>query len=138
MRSHRLVLSPVIDDIPRLLDWAETCCGSAGVTIDVTGKMALALEEAAANVIHHAFPETPPPHRLEVTLAIDGERVVAEIVDNGRPFDPSTAAEADTTLPLEERDAGGLGIHLIRRMMDRVAYRRIDGENRLLLEKARA
>ena len=137
MRSYRLVLSPVIDEIPRLLDWVETCCGDANVTTEITGKIALALEEAAANAIHHAFPGTPPPHRLEVALAIDAERVVAELTDNGRPFDPFTAAAADTASTLEEREAGGLGIHLMRHMMDRVVYRRVDGENRLLLEKTR-
>jgi anti-sigma regulatory factor (Ser/Thr protein kinase) len=137
MHSYRRVLSPVIDEIPRLLDWAETCCGDAGVTVEITRKIALALEEAAANVVHHAFAGTPRPHRLEVALVIDRERVVAEVVDNGQPFDPTAAAEPDTTSRLEEREAGGLGIHLMRRMMDRVDYRRVAGENRLLLEKTR-
>lgn len=60
------------------------------------------------------------------------------MIDNGQPFDPSAAPEADTSLPLDQRDPGGLGIRLIRRMMDRVEYQRVAGENRLQLEKARA
>jgi serine/threonine-protein kinase RsbW len=97
----------------------------------------LALEEAVANVINHAFAGVPAPHRIAVALAIEDDRVAAEIIDNGRPFDPSAAPEPDRTPPLESRDIGGLGIHLIRRMMDRVEYRRAAGENRLRLEKVR-
>jgi len=137
MPSHHLVLVPEIGEIPRLLDWVEKCCAEAGVDEGVVAKLSLALDEAAANVIDHAFSETPPPHRFEVTLTIDTERIAAELVDNGPAFDPLTAAEPDTAAAVEERDAGGLGVHLIRRMMDSVTYQRVDGENRIRLEKTR-
>jgi serine/threonine-protein kinase RsbW len=137
MVDHRLALAPDIAEIPRLLDWVETCCGNGAVAEDTAFRLALALEEAVANVIHHAFADMPPPHRIEVELAIGADRVSALVIDNGEPFDPSDAPEPNTTLPLEQRDPGGLGIRLIRRMMDRVDYRRVAGENRLRLEKAR-
>jgi anti-sigma regulatory factor (Ser/Thr protein kinase) len=137
MVDHRLALAPDIAEIPRLLDWVETCCGDAAVAHDTAFKLALALEEAVANVIHHAFAATPPPHRIAVELAIDAARVSALVIDNGRPFDPSAAPGPEANVPLDRRDPGGLGIHLIRRMMDRVDYRRVAGENRLRLEKAR-
>jgi anti-sigma regulatory factor (Ser/Thr protein kinase) len=104
---------------------------------DVVFKLTLALEEAVTNVIQHAFTGRPPPHRIEVALAIDAERIIAEIIDNGHAFDPSAAPEPDRAAPLEARDPGGLGIHLIRRMMDAVDYRRVAGENRLRLQKKR-
>jgi serine/threonine-protein kinase RsbW len=137
MVSHRLALAPDVAEIPRLLDWVETCCGDAGVGCDTVFKLSLALEEAIANVIHHAFARMPPPHRIVVSLSIDAERVRAEVIDNGRAFDPSAAPEPERNLTLEQRDPGGLGIHLIRRMMDRVDYHRVGGENRLRLEKLR-
>jgi serine/threonine-protein kinase RsbW len=137
MPSYHLALDPDLTEIPRLLDWVETCCGAAGVKGDIASKLALALDEAVANVINHAFADSPPPHHLAMTLTIDADRVAAEIVDNGGAFDPTGISEPDCTLPLASRDAGGLGIHLIRKMMDRVDYRRAAGENRLRLEKAR-
>jgi anti-sigma regulatory factor (Ser/Thr protein kinase) len=137
MPSHHLTLAPDIAEIPQLLDWVETCCGASGVGGDIANKLALALEEAAANVINHAFVDSPPPHHLAVMLTIDADRVAAEIIDNGKAFDPSAIPEPDRTLPLASRDPGGLGIHLIRKMMDRVDYHRVDGENRLKLEKVR-
>jgi serine/threonine-protein kinase RsbW len=137
MADHHLALPPDIAEIPRLLDWVETCCTAAAVGDDITCKMALALEEAVANTINHGFAETPPPHRVEVALTIDADCLRAEVIDNGKPFDPVAAPEPDKSAPLEARDPGGLGIHLIRKMMDRVDYRRTGDENRLLLEKRR-
>ena len=137
MPSHHLMLAPDIAEIPRLLDWVETNCAASAVSSGIASKLALALEEAAANVINHAFGGTQPPHRLAVTLTIDADRVTAEITDNGKAFDPSAIPEPDCMLPLAARDPGGLGIHLIRKLMDRVDYRRLDGENRLRLERAR-
>ena len=137
MPDHHLALAVDIAEIPRLLDWVEEACGEAGVDSEAVFKLSLALDEAVANVIHHAFAGIAPPHRIDVELTIDADRVVALVTDNGHPFDPATAAAPDQSQPLEDRDPGGLGIHLIRRMMDRVEYHRTDGENRLRLEKMR-
>lgn len=137
MAAYRLDISPDIAEIPRLIDWVEKCCGECGVADDTRSQLALALEEAVANVINHAFAPAPTPPRIAVELTIDSDRIAAEVIDTGRPFDPTASSEPDCAAPLESRDVGGLGIHLIRRMMDRVAYRRIAGENHLRLERRR-
>lgn len=137
MAEYRLDVTPDMAEIPRLLDWAEECCGECGVAGETPFRLALALEEAVANVINHAFAGVPTPPRIAVVLAIEDNSVAAEVIDNGRPFDPTAALEPDRASPLERRDVGGLGIHLIRRMMDRVQYRRVGSENRLRLEKRR-
>jgi anti-sigma regulatory factor (Ser/Thr protein kinase) len=136
MADYHIALQPDIAEIPRLLDWVETCCGEGGVGTDIALKLALALEEAVANVINHGFQDVAPPHRIDVRLDIAPGRLVAEIVDNAAPFDPTSAPRAETDLPLDQRDPGGLGITLIHAMMDGVEYRHVDGENRLRLEKA--
>ena len=61
--------------------------------------------------------------------------LVLTIEDGGLPFDPTQVAEADTTLSAEERPIGGLGIFLVRQLMDTVAYQRVEGKNRLTLMK---
>jgi anti-sigma regulatory factor (Ser/Thr protein kinase) len=137
MAAYRLDISPDIAEIPRLLDWVEERCVDCGVQGETPSKLALALDEAVANVVNHAFAGVPTPPRIAVVLTIDGDSVAAEIIDNGRPFDPTAVPEPDCASPLESRDVGGLGIHLIRRMMDRVEYRRVGGENRLRLVKMR-
>jgi serine/threonine-protein kinase RsbW len=137
MAGHRLSLNPDVGEIPRLIDWVEHCCGEAGVASDLSFRLSLALDEAITNVIGHAFAGQAPPHRIEIELDIADASVVATVTDNGRAFDPSIAPEPDVSLPLEQRDPGGLGILLIHRMVDRVAYRRVGGENQLRLEKSR-
>jgi anti-sigma regulatory factor (Ser/Thr protein kinase) len=138
MASYELSLDPDIAAIPPLLDWVKTCCGDCGAGEDVAYKIALVLEEAVVNVIEHGFDGRPGPHLLHVRLDADAAVLAAEVTDNGSPFDPASAAPPDLTLPLAERSAGGLGIHLMRAMTDRVEYRRgEDGLNHLRLELRR-
>jgi anti-sigma regulatory factor (Ser/Thr protein kinase) len=137
MVEYRRDVAPHIAEIPPLIAWIEACCSECAVDGDTPVKLALALEEAVANLINHAFADQPAPHRIAIELTIEPDRVSALVIDNGRPFDPTAAPEPDRSSPLETRDVGGLGIHLIRQTMDRVDYRRTGDENRLRLEKAR-
>jgi serine/threonine-protein kinase RsbW len=137
MASHEISVEPDISALPPLLEWIEDRCRADGLADEITFKMALVLEEAVTNVINYAFSDLPPPHVIRVRLDIAIERIVAEIVDNGRPFDPVARSEPDLSRPLEQRVPGGLGILLMRRMTDRIEYRRSDGDNRLRLEKSR-
>ena len=137
MASHELDVKPQVGEVPRLIDWIGSCCAGEGVAEDVTFKLTLAVEEAVINVINHAFEGLPPPHSIAVRLDIAAQSATAEIIDNGRPFDPTSAPDPDLSLPLERRCPGGLGIHLMRGMMDRLNYRRSAGSNILRLEKAR-
>jgi sigma-B regulation protein RsbU (phosphoserine phosphatase) len=90
--------------------------------MEILPKINLALEEALANVIMYAYPEGT---QGEVTLSmkVEGNAIRMEISDRGVPFNPlQQQQEADLDVPLEERKIGGLGIHLIKEIMDSVAY----------------
>ena len=137
MASHELSVKPQVGEVPRLIDWVGSCCAAEGLAEDLTFKMTLALEEAVVNVITHAFEGLPPPHSITVRLDVTAASITAELIDNGQFFDPTSAPDPDVSLPLEERRVGGLGIHLMRSMMDRMHYHRSDGNNILRLEKAR-
>ena len=134
---HQLDLEPRVCRVAQLNEWIGSCCAADGVGEDLAFKMTLAIEEAVVNVISHAFAGVSPPHSIRVRLDIAAQRVTAEIIDNGRPFDPTAAALPDLSVPLDERRSGGLGIHLMRTMVDRLRYRRGDGTNILRLETAR-
>ncbi len=137
MASYELCFPPQVSEIPRLIDWVEACCGTEMIGNQVSFRLALAIEEAVTNVIGHAFAGLNPPHLITVRLDITPRLFVAEIIDNGQPFDPTSVPPPDLTLPIEQRKPGGLGIHLMRSMVDRLHYRRSGGRNRLRLEKAR-
>jgi serine/threonine-protein kinase RsbW len=137
MASHEISVEPDISAVAPLVEWIEGRCRENGLADDITFKMALILEEAVTNVINHAFADLPPPHMIRVRLDIAIERIVAEVVDNGHPFDPLARPDPELSRSIEERQPGGLGILLMRRMTDRIEYRRSNGDNRLVLEKAR-
>ena len=138
MASHEISIEPDISAIPPFLEWIEDRCREDGLGDDLVFKMALVLEEAVTNVINYAFSDLPPPHVIRVRLDVGIERIAAEITDNGRPFDPLASPDPDLSRPLAERNPGGLGILLMRRMTDRIEYRRSEGGNRLRLEKTRS
>jgi anti-sigma regulatory factor (Ser/Thr protein kinase) len=90
----------------------------------------LALEEVLANVIRHAY-DDEERHEISVCLRVAGGRVELLVVDDGREFDPLSAPEVDVRVPLEERQVGGLGLHLLRNLTSDIRYRRAAGRNHL-------
>lgn len=100
----------------------------------VVNDLNVALDEVLANIMSYAY---SPGERAEilVRLALTGSEIVAEIEDDGRPFDPLEAPPPDLSKSLRDRKVGGLGIHFIKSLMDDVSYHRIDGRNRLRLSK---
>jgi serine/threonine-protein kinase RsbW len=136
MAVHQIAVEPEISEIPRLNEWVEEALAAEGVGPTPIFNATLAIEEAVVNVITHAFAGVAPPHHLALSLAVTPEVLRIELSDNGRPFDPASANAPDLTSPLAEREPGGLGLHLIRTMMDRVEYSREADRNRLVLEKS--
>ncbi|MGH8659922.1 MAG: SpoIIE family protein phosphatase [Gammaproteobacteria bacterium] len=94
----------------------------------------VALEEIVSNVIAYAYDDRGV-HKIIVCLLMEQGELTVEVEDDGRPFNPLETLEPDMQKPLEERPVGGLGIHLVRNLMDRLEYRRQDGRNRLIMMK---
>lgn len=88
----------------------------------------LILDELLNNIISHAWPEGGE-HRIRVNVDLGTDRLVLVVSDDGRAFDPLGRGDADIDIPLDQRTAGGLGIHLVRRLGDEVEYRRESGRN---------
>lgn len=95
------------------------------------GALMVSVDEVVSNILNHGGEAL----RVAVSAGADGRAAWVEVVDDGPPFDPTAAAAPDTGLPLEERDVGGLGIHLVRKLADEVAYDRRGGRNRLRFSK---
>ena len=93
----------------------------------------LVLEEIITNVISYAYADESE-HEIFVRLSWKEPDMKIQVEDDGRPFDPLKAPPPEIAKPLDERQVGGLGIHLVRQMMDEVEYRRENGKNRLILK----
>ncbi len=94
----------------------------------------LIFDELLNNVISYAFLDQEE-HAIELRVGLSGERLVVTIEDEGVPFNPFDMKKPDTSLPLEKRSIGGLGIHLVRNMMDEVSYSRRTDKNVVILVK---
>ena len=132
--QHSITLTNDIQQVPQLADFVDMVCEEVGMDMAVAIQMNLAMEEAVVNVMNYAYPaDTVGDVTIEaVTIA---DQLQFTITDCGTPFDPTAKAEVDTTLSAEERPIGGLGIHLVRQLMDSINYERIDGKNVLTLRK---
>jgi anti-sigma regulatory factor (Ser/Thr protein kinase) len=85
--------------------------------------MHLVIDELLTNIISYAYLDDEK-HDIEIKVELAANRLKVSMVDDGIPFNPLGKETPDTELSLEERKIGGLGIHLVREMMDRVSYRR--------------
>ena len=97
----------------------------------------VSIEEILTNIIKYGFDEEGV-HPIHITFRHINEKVEMEFEDRGREFNPLEIAEPDLDTPIENRQLGGLGIHLVRQMMDETKYRREGDRNILMLRKAKS
>jgi len=100
----------------------------------ISGSLNVAIDDLLANTFSHGA-NGRDPCSVTVEVELDHNRVTVTITDNGPPFDPFEQSAPDTSLSVEERPIGGLGIHLVGQLMDKVNYQRRDGHNVVVLVK---
>ena len=127
-----VTLTNQVNELERLEPFLEDFFQKNGLSMEILPKINLALEEALANVIMYAYPEGTQGE-VSLSMKVEGKAIRMEIRDTGTPFNPLQQQEADLDVSLEERKIGGLGIHLIKEIMDSVAYEYREGCNVLEL-----
>lgn len=132
--DEQLTLSNDVKEVARLSTFIKDIMARLNIGKPLASKLRLALEEAVVNVMEYAYPAGKQGN-VTVRTTFDGERLRFIIIDSGISFNPTEAVKADTTLSAEERPVGGLGILLMRELMDFINYERIDGNNILTLTK---
>ena len=131
---HRLTLHNDIKEIGLLPEFVDMVAGKANLSTEDTMNLNLALEEAVANVVLYAYPEGTEGV-VDIDAIVDGKTVSFVITDSGKAFDPTAKEEVDIKAEMSERPIGGLGIHLIRTIMDSVHYERKEEKNILTITK---
>ena len=135
MKLQRSITLPNdIEKVPVLAEFVDEVCEIVGFDMSTTMGINLALEEAVVNVMSYAY-QPGTMGNVNIEAIANETRLKFIISDWGTPFDPTAEKEVDTTLSAEERPIGGLGIHLVRQIMDSINYERIDGMNVLTLRK---
>ena len=103
---------------------------SRRVSSETGWRVQLALDEVLSNIVRHGTPSGPP---IEMTFSFDAGTISVEIVDASGPFNPLRAPAPDTVSPLHVREPGGLGLMLVRRLMDETLYERRDDHNHFVM-----
>ena len=123
-----------IADVEKLIPFIREIIEALSLPSNIAFCINLAVEEAVSNVMMYAYDS--PGNILTLSADSDGRNVTFTIKDTGKAFDPtSEIAEVDTTLPIEERPIGGLGMFLIKNVMDEIRYSRKGDTNILTIIK---
>jgi serine/threonine-protein kinase RsbW len=116
---------------PALLDAIEAHLAATGVPQAAAAPVLIAFDEVVSNILDHGRAAS-----VQVDVRVAGGRIAVEIADDGAAFNPIAADTPDTSQSVEDRPIGGLGIHLVRTLMDSVDYDRSSGRNHLRFSKA--
>ena len=132
--SDEITLGNDMHEISRLSEFLKTATTRMQLDSSLASQLRLAVEEAVVNVIDYAYPADTHGD-IRITILSDKHQIKVVIADHGVPFDPTEKEKADTSLSAEERPIGGLGLLLVRELMDTINYERIQGQNTLTLIK---
>lgn len=123
-----------LNEIAQLADFIEKIGEELSLSPETTMNINLALEEAVANIIMYAYP-SEEQHDILLRVTSTETQLIFLLTDKGLSFDPTQVDDIDVNLPIEDRPIGGLGIFLIRSIMNEVTYQRLDDENHLIMKK---
>lgn len=122
------------DDVARVTRIVDELAFLHHLAPDVVADVNVALDEVLTNIITYAY-DDDRMHEIWIGFTIDDDAIEAEIVDDGRPFDPTAIPPPDRSASLSDRRVGGLGMHFVRHLMSEVAYSRAGDHNRLRLTR---
>ncbi|MBR3144380.1 MAG: anti-sigma factor antagonist [Clostridia bacterium] len=122
-------------NLPTVLSFIEEHLEENGCSPKDRMQIAIAAEEIFVNIANYAYAPKSGKATVRVEVSKDPIRVIITFMDNGKPFDPTKKSDPDITLSADERDIGGLGIFMTKKMMDNVVYEYKDGKNILTIEK---
>jgi anti-sigma regulatory factor (Ser/Thr protein kinase) len=122
-----------IRDLARMPELVEQLAEEHGLSDDAVFALNVALDEMLSNIIKYGYTDDAI-HEIHIRFSFAGPMLTVEIEDDGQPFDPCAAAPVDVDAPMEERKVGGLGIHIVRKLMKDVGYERMNGRNRLIMK----
>jgi anti-sigma regulatory factor (Ser/Thr protein kinase) len=137
LQSQSIELRNDLRQVAVLSEWVDRFADEISLPANRRGELQVALEEVVINVIKHGF-GADTNRSLTVTLTANQDFVSAEVIDDAPAYDPLARPAINTDLPLESRAIGGLGVHMVKQLMESVKYDRRAAQNVLTLRCHRA
>jgi len=132
---NELTIAATAENIETVTDFVNVHLEALECPMKAQMQINIAIDELFGNIAHYAYHPEVGEATVRVEVIQDPLSVVITFIDNGIPYDPLTAADPDTTLSAEERSVGGLGIYMVKKSMDEIAYRYENGRNILSIRK---
>ena len=132
-----LTIDATAENIAAVTDFVNEQLEARGCSMKVLAQIDIAIDELFGNIAHYAYDPGVGPATVRVELTEEPPSVVITFIDKGVPFDPLKKEDPDTSLSAGERQAGGLGIYMVKTSMDAVEYEYKDGQNIVKITKKR-
>ena len=134
--SHTFVVPATTDGLRLAEEGLDEFSAAHGLTRNDTWPFHVAIDEILSNILKYGLTDGRTAGQVEILLTLEAESLEMVILDDAAPFNPLDAVRPDTGLAAEEREVGGLGIEIVRRLMDSIEYERLDDrQNRLALRR---
>lgn len=134
MKCYNKSIENSLNEIERVHNFIEKIGEEHQIPAKIIFEINLAVDELLTNTISYGYTDNIK-HIIEIKTTLNDNSFTISIIDDGKEFNPLQAKEVDTTLPLEERKIGGLGIHITKKVMDNITYLREDNKNIITLTK---
>lgn len=132
--SKNILINNNLSEIERLSKAVAEFGEKNNLSSEVIYDVRLALEEVVSNIINYGF-EDNYEHQISIEMNLQGETLTMKIKDDGKPFNPLEVKSTNLDKPFDEREIGGMGIYIVRKLMDKILYKREEGNNVLQLTK---
>ncbi|MDP3147652.1 MAG: ATP-binding protein [Ignavibacteria bacterium] len=133
VKSYEIVIKNSPEEVSKAIYQFLSFCNEEKISLASIYKLRLAMEEILVNIINYSF-QDKNQHELLIRINSSADNLTMEFIDDGIAFDPLTVPDPQD-IPLEQRKPGGVGIYLVKTMMDVFKYKRIDGNNILTVSK---
>ena len=118
----------------RVNQFVAEICEELGLDMELQMNLNLVMEEMVSNVIFYAYPENKTAD-IELVAESNGKELTFVLSDQGKAFDPTAKEDADPNVNPMEREIGGMGIFIVKNIMNQVTYQRLEGKNLLTMKK---
>ena len=130
-----LTIAATVESIETVTDFVNEQLEAYDCPMKVVMQIDIAIDELFSNIAHYAYNPETGEATVRVEVVEDPLSVIITFIDNGVPYDPLKQEDPDTTLSIEDRQIGGLGIYMVKKTMDDITYEYKDGKNILAIKK---
>ena len=132
--KKEIKLKNQVGELERVAQFIEEISEELGLSMELQMNLNLVMEEMVSNVIFYAYPDGTDAE-IELMVEDDGKELTFVLSDQGREFDPTLKEDADIDVNPIDREIGGMGILIVKNIMNKVTYQRLDGKNLLTMKK---